>query len=65
MTVWTANGPIPAIIARKPIHLLSDEERKQVVKLKDLWIDIGAKDKEDAAKLVRSATRSRCSLGCG
>jgi endoglucanase len=53
MTVWTTSGPVAGIIARKPIHLLTDEERKQVVKLKDLWIDIGAKDKEDAAKLVR------------
>src|SRR4051794_34040210 len=41
MTVWTRSGPVPGIIARKPIHLLTDEERKQVPKLKDLWIDIG------------------------
>ena len=49
MTVWTAGGPVPGVIARKPIHLLTDEERKQVAKLKDLWLDIGAKDKEEAA----------------
>ena len=30
MTVWTAAGPVPGIIARKPIHLLTEEERKQV-----------------------------------
>lgn len=53
MNVWAKNGPIFGIIARKPIHLLTDEERKQVPKLKDLWLDIGAKDKEQAAKLVR------------
>lgn len=53
MMVWTSTGPVLGIIARKPIHLLTDEERKQVVKLKDMWIDIGAKDKEDASKLVR------------
>ena len=53
MTVWTATGPVPAIIARKPIHLLSDEERKQVPKLKDLWIDIGAKDRDDVLSVVR------------
>lgn len=53
MTIWTQTGPVPGIIARKAIHLLTDDERKQVVKLKDLWIDIGAKDKDDAAKLVR------------
>jgi len=52
MTVWTAAGPVPGVIARKPIHLLTDEERKQVPKLKDLWIDIGAKDKDDALTRV-------------
>lgn len=53
MTVWAAGGPVPGIIARKPIHLLTDEERKQVPKLKDLWIDIGARDKDDALSTVR------------
>jgi endoglucanase len=48
MTVWTAGGPVPGIISRKAIHLLTEEERKQVVKLKDMWLDIGAKDKAEA-----------------
>jgi endoglucanase len=53
MTVWAADGPIAGIIARKPIHLLTEEERKQVPKLKDLWIDIGVRDQEEALKLVK------------
>jgi putative aminopeptidase FrvX len=53
MTVWAAGGPINGIIARKAIHLLTEEERKQVVKLKDLWIDIGAKNKDEAAALIK------------
>ncbi|MGI6417553.1 MAG: M42 family metallopeptidase [Thermoguttaceae bacterium] len=53
MCVWTDSGPIPAVIARKPIHLLTEEERKQVPKLKDLWLDIGAKDKAEAETMVR------------
>ncbi len=52
MVIWAESGPIPAVIARKPIHLLSDEERKQVVKLEDLWLDIGAKNKKEAADLI-------------
>jgi len=52
MTVWTAAGPVFGVIARKPIHLLTEEERKQVPKLKDLWMDIGAASKEEAEKLV-------------
>jgi endoglucanase len=53
MTIWAAGGPIHGIIARKAIHLLTEEERKQVVKLKDLWIDIGAKTKDEAAALIK------------
>jgi tetrahedral aminopeptidase len=53
MTVWTDSGPVPGVIARKPIHLLNEEERKQVPKMKDLWLDIGATNKEDAMKVVR------------
>jgi endoglucanase len=63
MFVWGKDGPIAGIIARKPIHLLTDDERKQVVKLKDLWIDIGAKDKEDATKLVRIGDPVTMDLG--
>jgi len=44
--------PVLGVIGRKPIHLLQEEERKKVVKMEDLWIDIGAKDKEEAATLV-------------
>ncbi len=50
MTVWTADGPVFGVIARKPIHLLTEDERKQVPKMKDLWLDIGAANKEEAAK---------------
>lgn len=43
---------ILGVIGRKPIHLLGDEDRKKVVKMEDLWIDIGAKDKDEASSLV-------------
>jgi tetrahedral aminopeptidase len=52
MTVWTGSGPLPAVIARKPIHLLREEERNKVVKLEEMWLDIGARDKADAATVV-------------
>jgi putative aminopeptidase FrvX len=53
MTIHTAKGPVPAVISRKPIHVLDEEERKQVVKLKDMWLDVGAKTQAEAAELVR------------
>jgi endoglucanase len=53
VTVWTAAGPVPGVMSRKPIHLLTEEERKVVPKMKDLWIDIGAADKADCESVVR------------
>jgi tetrahedral aminopeptidase len=63
LTVWTDAGPLPGIMARKAIHLLTDEERKQVPKMKDLWLDIGAKTKEEAEKLVRIGDPVTLDLG--
>lgn len=53
MVVWAQSGPVAGVVARKPIHLLTEEERKQVAQMKDLWLDIGAANKDEAAKLVR------------
>jgi tetrahedral aminopeptidase len=63
MTIYTAGGPIPAIISRKPIHLLDQDERKQVVKLKDMWLDIGAKNKEEASEIVKIGDPVTLELG--
>jgi putative aminopeptidase FrvX len=49
----TRNGEIVGLIGRKPIHLLKDEDRKKIPELKDLHIDIGAKDGDEAHELVR------------
>lgn len=50
--VITENGMVHGVIGKKPIHLLKPKERDQAVDLTDLWIDIGAEDKEDALKKV-------------
>jgi putative aminopeptidase FrvX len=49
----TREGDVPGVIGRKPIHLLKDEDRKRLPETKDLHIDIGAKDSEEARGLVR------------
>jgi endoglucanase len=49
----TREGDVPGVIGRKPIHLLKDEDRKKVPELKELHIDIGAKDANEAGGLVR------------
>jgi endoglucanase len=49
----TRDGVIAGVIGKKPIHLLKDEDRKRVPELKDLHIDIGAKDGDEARAKVR------------
>jgi putative aminopeptidase FrvX len=53
VTLATRGGAVAGVIGRKPIHLLREEDRKKVAEVRDLHIDIGAKDGEQAAELVR------------
>ncbi len=46
-------GPVMGVAGRKPIHLLEAEQRKKVVELKQMHIDIGASDRDEAAEHVR------------
>ncbi len=47
------DGPVLGVVGRKPIHLLEADQRKKVVELKGMHIDIGASDGEEASELVR------------
>ena len=47
------DGLVPGVVGRKPIHLLEPDQRKKVVELKGLHIDIGAADREEAETLIR------------
>ena len=51
--VRTQSGDIDGVIASKAIHHKDKKERKKAEKLEKLYIDIGAKDKEEAQTLVR------------
>jgi len=49
----TRKGPLPGVIGVKPIHMMSEKERKEPsTEIHDLWVDIGAKSKKEAEKLV-------------
>ena len=53
VTIHSSVGEdIVGVIGSKPPHVTTPEERNKVVKAKDMFIDIGAKDKEDAEKMV-------------
>ena len=51
--IATREGAIPGVVGKKPIHLLKEEERKQVPELRNLHIDIGAADGDEARRRVR------------
>jgi putative aminopeptidase FrvX len=51
--VLTTQGSVPGVVGRKPIHVLEGKERETAVKLKDLHVDIGAADDDEARALVR------------
>src|SRR5436190_5185211 len=53
VAVITRDGVLSGVAGRKAIHLLREEERDKVPKLRDLHIDIGAKDGDEARGLVR------------
>jgi putative aminopeptidase FrvX len=51
--VVTREGPVAGVIARKPIHLLKDDDRRRAPELKELHIDIGARTAEETRERVR------------
>jgi putative aminopeptidase FrvX len=51
--IATRAGSIPGVIGRKPIHLMKGPDREKTPAIKDLHIDIGAKDGDQAREMVR------------
>jgi endoglucanase len=51
--VATRDGVVPGVVGKKPIHLLKPDDRGKAPELKDLHIDVGAKDGDEARGLVR------------
>lgn len=49
--VITDEGPIPGVIGSIPPHNLTPEQRKKPMDIKNMLIDIGADDEEDAKKI--------------
>lgn len=47
----THKGPLFGVIGGKPPHMMDDDERKKGVKIDDMFIDVGAANKEEVAYL--------------
>lgn len=53
--VKSKKADVLGVIGSKPPHLQKEEERKQTIKYEDMFIDIGARSKEEAEKRVAVA----------
>lgn len=49
--IITENGPVIGVIGSIPPHLLSEAQRNKPMDIKNMLIDIGADDREDAKKI--------------
>jgi len=49
----TRDGEVMGVVGKKAIHVMEPEERKKVSEIKNLWLDIGAKDGDEAKGMVR------------
>jgi len=57
MIMHTEYGPVYGVLGSKPPHAMKEEDKNKVVKAEDMFIDVGAKSKEDAEKLgVKTGT---------
>lgn len=48
--ILTSRGVVPGVIGSKPPHLLRESKRGEVVELQDMFIDVGATSREQAAE---------------
>ncbi|HEV2065515.1 MAG TPA: M42 family peptidase, partial [Thermomicrobiales bacterium] len=46
------HGPVKGVVGKKATHLLKSADREKVTKLSNLWIDIGATNREDAVARI-------------
>ncbi|HXG47408.1 MAG TPA: M42 family metallopeptidase [Methylomirabilota bacterium] len=54
VTIHTRRGPVSGVVGNVPPHLQKeDTAKKEAPKIHDIFIDIGARSREEAGKLVR------------
>ncbi len=47
----TRRGDVVGVVGKKPIHLIKPEEKEKAVKLTDLWVDVGARSRDEATEM--------------
>jgi len=53
VALMTKGATLPGVVGRKAIHLLREEDRRKVPELRELHIDIGARNGDEARAQVR------------
>lgn len=48
--IKTAKGEVPGVIGSKPPHILSVEDKKKMIEKKEMFIDVGVANKDEAIK---------------
>jgi putative aminopeptidase FrvX len=46
------SGDVFGVVGKLPIHLIKPDAREKAAKLTDLWVDIGAKNKQEALEVL-------------
>ncbi len=52
VSILTKKGVVKGVTGKRAVHLMEPEARKRVPEVHDMWIDIGAKNKQDALRLI-------------
>src|SRR5262245_47544034 len=63
LTIWTQNGPVTGVVARRAVHLMTPEERTKVPQFTDVWVDVGARDGQEARELVGHGAPGTVGMG--
>jgi endoglucanase len=51
VTILTKEGSVTGVVGKKAIHLIEPDERTKASKTKSLWVDVGAKSREEVTEI--------------
>lgn len=52
VAILTRKGPVVGVTGKRAVHLMDPEDRKKVPQTHEIWIDIGARTREEAQERV-------------
>jgi putative aminopeptidase FrvX len=51
VTILGRKGDVVGVVGKKPIHLIQPDERSKASKVKELWVDVGARSRDEVLAL--------------